>query len=146
MKYKSKSDKIFQEAYKYLGVKEVDGRRAHPIIKAWIAQSAEWLDPDDSETAWCGCFRGAVGRTTGTGIPKEFYRAKSWASWGEEVPLNDRSQWQQGDTIVMSRPGGNHVCLLDRVEGRFAYCLGGNQNNEVNVTAFPLSKITNVRR
>jgi len=141
-----KSARIYAEAAKYLGVKEVTGPKSHPIIKAWIAQSASWLDPDDSETAWCGCFRGAVGRTTGTGIPKEFYRAKSWSRWGDEVPLSDPSQWQQGDTIIMARPGGNHVCVLSFVEGKYAYCLGGNQNNEVNISKYLLSKITHVRR
>jgi uncharacterized protein (TIGR02594 family) len=141
-----KSARIYAEAAKFLGLKEVAGPDSHPIIKGWINQSASWLNPDDSETAWCGCFRGAIGRSTSTTAPKEFFRAKSWTTWGVEVPLGTPKLWQQGDTVIMARPGGNHVCLLDRVEGKYAYCLGGNQNNEVNITRFPLSKITHVRR
>jgi hypothetical protein len=54
--------------------------------------------------------------------------------------------WQRGDTIVMTRLGGNHVCLLDRVSGKYAYCLGGNQSDAVTISRFPLARITAVRR
>lgn len=142
----STSARIYVTALKYLGTKEVAGKGSNSKIQAWIKLAASWLDPDDSNTAWCGCFRGAIGYETATGVPSAHYRAASWANWGKSVPLATPSAWQRGDTIVMTRPGGNHVCLLDRVVGKTAYCLGGNQSDAVTIAPFPISRITAVRR
>lgn len=140
------SQRIYAEASKYLGTKEVPGSGTNKVIADWINQAASWLNRDDSKTAWCGCFRGHIGLITSTGVPKEHYRAASWATWGKPVDVSKPSTWQQGDTIVMTRPGGNHVCLLDRVSGDFVFCLGGNQSDAVTVSRFPISRVTHVRR
>ena len=142
----SQSARIYAAALQYLGTRETPGPRSTPKIAAWIKQSASWLDRDDSKTAWCGCFRGAVGIETATGCPPEHYRAASWATWGTPVDVTKPLLWQRGDTVVMTRTGGNHVCLLDRVEGKTAYCLGGNQADAVTIAPFPLSRIKHVRR
>lgn len=140
------SRRIYLAALEHVGTSEVPGSKSNPKIQQWIKDAATWLDGDDSKTAWCGCFRGHLGVITGTGVPPEHYRAASWATWGTAVPL-DPKQWQPGDTIVMRRPGGNHVCLFAAVakDGRIE-CLGGNQADSVNITTFPLSRITHVRR
>lgn len=140
------SARIYAEAAKYLGTKETPGSKSTAIIRQWITAAADWLDKDDSETAWCGCFRGAIGIATATGVPKAHYRAAAWATWGKPVEVSRPSLWQKGDTLVMSRPGGNHVCLLDRVSGDYVYCLGGNQSDAVTISRFLLSRITAVRR
>lgn len=142
----STSRRIYLAALAEVGVREVPGLKSNPKITGWIKAAAEWLDGDDSKTAWCGCFRGHIGLITGTGVPPEHYRAASWAKWGKAVPL-DPKQWQQGDTIVMTRPGGNHVCLFHAIakDGRIE-CLGGNQADSVCIAPFPLARITHVRR
>lgn len=140
------SARIYAAADHYRGTKETPGPASTPQIQRWIMQAAKWLDKDDSKTAWCGCFRGAIGLETGTGCPPEHFRASSWAAWGKAVPVSTPSLWQRGDTIIMTRPGGNHVCLLDRVSGDYAYCLGGNQSDAVTVSRFPLGRVTHVRR
>lgn len=142
----SNSQRIYEAAKRYLGTKETLGSASTPLIKLWIAEAASWLDSDDSKTAWCGCFRGALGVETATGVPTEHYRAASWARWGKPVEVSRPESWQRGDTIVMTRPGGNHVCLLDRVSGQYVFCLGGNQGDAVTISRFPLSRITAVRR
>lgn len=143
----STSRRIYLAALEFVGVREVPGLKSNPLIEGWIKQSAQWLDGDDSKTAWCGCFRGAIGILTGTGVPPEHYRAASWAKWGRAVDVTKPQTWQQGDTIVMTRPGGNHVCLFHAIakNGRIE-CLGGNQRDAVNIATFPLSRITHVRR
>lgn len=140
------SRRIYLAALEFIGTREVAGPKSNPRIRQWIQGAAAWLDGDDSETAWCGCFRGHLGLITGTGVVPAHYRAANWAKWGKGVPL-DPKRWQQGDTIVMTRPGGNHVCLFHAIakDGRIE-CLGGNQADSVNITAFPLSRITHVRR
>lgn len=140
------SQLIFDTAAKYLGTSEVKGPGSNASIQRWIQRAADWLDPDDSKTAWCGCFRAAIGYETGTGVPPSPYRAASWLIWGGAVPVSDTSKWRHGDTVIMTRPGGNHVCLLDKVVGKKAYCLGGNQSDAVSIAAFDISRITGVRR
>lgn len=140
------SQRIYDTAKRYLGTKETPGPQSTASIRQWITAAADWLDKDDSKTAWCGCFRGAIGVETATGLPKAHYRAAAWATWGKPVEVSQPELWQQGDTIVMTRPGGNHVCLLDRVSGDYAWCLGGNQSDAVTIARFPLARITAVRR
>ena len=140
------SARLYAAAKLHLGTAEIPGKATNPKIRAWIKQAAAWLDGDDSATAWCGCFRGHLGIQTATGVPKDHYRAASWATWGKAVNVSQPATWQRGDTIVMTRPGGNHVCLLDRVEGARAYCLGGNQGDAVTIASFPITRITQVRR
>jgi len=142
----STSAKIYAAALPYLGTKETPGAATNPTITRWIKQAATWLDKDDSETPWCGAFRGHLGLQTATGCPPEHYRAAAWAKWGSPIDITKPLLWQRGDTIVMTRPGGNHVCLLDRIQGTKAYCLGGNQSDAVTIAPFPLTRITHVRR
>lgn len=141
------SRRIYLAALAEVGVREVPGLKSNPKIEAWIKEAASWLDRDDSKTAWCGCFRGHIGLITGTGVPTEHYRAASWAKWGQPVDVKRPDLWQQGDTIVMTRPGGNHVCLFHSIakDGRIE-CLGGNQGDAVSIAPFPLARITHVRR
>lgn len=77
----STSRRIYEAALPFLGTKEVSGKESNPLIKQWIHEAATWLDGDDSATAWCGCFRGHLGLITATGVPKEHFRAASWAKW-----------------------------------------------------------------
>lgn len=145
----STSAKIYAAAEKYLGTKEVPGKGSNPLIKSWIKQAAEWLDGDDSATAWCGCFRGHLGMQTGTGVVTAHYRAANWAKWGKAVNLQRPDLWQRGDTLVMTRTGGNHVCLYhgpDPKNKARILCLGGNQSDAVTIASFPISRITSVRR
>lgn len=141
-----RSQHHYARAKEYLGLKEQSGPGTHPKIKEMLALAPSWLDQDDSKTAWCGLFRGYIGHLCATGMPADHYRAAAWANWGVAVPLNNPAAWQRGDTIIMRRTGGNHVALLDRVEGNKVYCLGGNQSNAVTIAPFDLSLITAVRR
>lgn len=138
-------DILYKTASKYIGVHELDGPASNPQIKKWIKDAAEWLDPDDSKTAWCGCFRAALGYETGTGVVSAPYRAVNWINWGRSIIKRDRNIWPQGSTVIMGRPGGYHVALLDRITGDYMWLLGGNQSDSVNISRFPISKIIDIR-
>lgn len=134
---------IYNHAKKDMGLKETPGPKSTPRIHSAIETAAKWLDKDDSATAWCGCIRGLWGLETGTGVPREHYRAAAWLNWGVAVDVEDA---KRGDTVVISRAGGNHVALLDRVEGPRIYLLGGNQGNAVSIASFSQALVRGVRR
>ncbi len=140
------SARIFAAAFAYIGTRELPGSKSNPQIAAWIKEAADWLDRDDSQTAWCGCFRGHIGHETATGVPPNHFRAASWATWGQPVSLKSPKDWQPGDTIIMSRTGGNHVTLFHHFDGVRVWCLGGNQGDAVSIAPFPIARITAVRR
>lgn len=142
----SNSAKHYALAAPFVGIKEQPGKTTHPLLVPMFDLTPTWLDRDDSVTAWCGIFRGWLGHKAGTGLPADHYRAANWLNWGTAVDLKKPATWQKGDTVVMKRTGGFHVCLLDRVEGSNAWCLGGNQSNAVTIAKFAISGIIGVRR
>lgn len=135
---------IYTGARRFLGVAEVSGPRSNKLIQAWIKQAATWLDGDDSKTAWCGCFRGAIGLETGTGVPKAYYRALNWLAWGK--PVKSLKDAIRGDTVVLKRPGGYHVGLLETFDGARLRLLGGNQGNAVSIATFNPADVVGIRR
>lgn len=139
------SEQLYQAAKRYLGTEEVPGPKSNKLISGWIREAADWLDLDDSATPWCGCFRGHLGIETASGTPAAHYRAKSWLNWGREVALERPDLWHRGDTVVLSRTGGAHVALLDRVDGNYVWLLGGNQGDKVCIARFPRASIMGVR-
>jgi uncharacterized protein (TIGR02594 family) len=141
----SPSARLYAHASKDLGLHELPGPASQPRIAQAIRVSADWLNPDDSKTAWCGCIRGLWGLETGTGVPTAHYRAASWLMWGRIIL---RSEAQQGDTVVLHRTGGYHVALLDHFscDGKSVWLLGGNQGNAVTVAAYDVAKIEGIRR
>lgn len=144
---KSTSAAIYAEATRYLGIAEKAGKASHPLIEQAIRLSADWLDRDDSATAWCGCIRGLIGIRTGTGTPPESYRAISWQHWGTlEVSRATPEAWEQGDTVVVNRPGGKHVAVFHGIDRKRILLMGGNQSDAFNIKAFSLRDVVSVRR
>jgi uncharacterized protein (TIGR02594 family) len=138
------NQRLYRHARTFIGLAEVAGPKSNPRIQQMIARAASWLDKDDSKTAWCGCAMGDWCFACGLAVPKEYYRAINWLNWGVAVDLEDA---KQGDVVVLSRPGGNHVALLDAVVAPRTWALlGGNQSNMVNVSRYPVSLVRGVRR
>ncbi len=138
--------KLYNHALQDFNLREVPGSGSNPRIRKAIDLSdgePDWLNQDDSKTAWCGCIMGLWCKELNLPTPKEYYRAASWKTVGKPVLL---SEAKQGDIIVMSRSGGKHVTLFSRLSGDVVYCLGGNQSNQVNVTGFNKGFVEEVRR
>jgi uncharacterized protein (TIGR02594 family) len=141
----TKSSRIFQEAKKFLGVHEVAGPKSNPLIAEWIRQAADWLDQDDSATPWCGCFRGAIGLSTATGVPENHFRAASWKAWGS--PVESLKSSILGDTLIFQRPGGFHVGLFAGLqENGNPLVLGGNQGDAVTISEHHKESLLSIRR
>jgi uncharacterized protein (TIGR02594 family) len=117
-----------------IGLRELPGAQTAPKIAAWLADLGAWWR--DDETPWCGAAMAAWARAAGFKTPATWYRAASWATWGESLPGP-----VLGCVVVLTSPGGNHVGI---VCGRDAdgnlVVLGGNQGNAVSMATFSRSR------
>lgn len=126
-------------AYKYEGVKEITGAPTAPTIAGWLKRLNAWWA--DDETPWCGTFVAAVMMENNIPIPRQWYRAKEWLSWGRALSMPT-----VGCIVVFDRKGGGHVALVtgQDQDGRLL-CLGGNQGDAVNVRPFDRSRVAGYR-
>jgi uncharacterized protein (TIGR02594 family) len=122
------------EARHDIGQRETLGPNDSPWIRTMLAKlGARWL----LGQPWCG---GAVAKwmqDAGLSLPKHWYRARAWASWGQAL---DRPA--HGCVVVFERKGGGHVglCVGEAVNGDLLI-LGGNQGDAVNIRAFPRGRV-----
>lgn len=118
------------EARRHMGLKEVPGKAHNPTILQWVKALGGWFT--DDETPWCGTFVAHCMVRAGHPVPKHWYRAKDWASWGK--PTAPRV----GAVAVFGRKGGGHVGFVVGESATALYVLGGNQSNAVNIA--PIAK------
>ena len=126
----------------YEGTAEIPGPRNSPTISAWLQRVGAWWR--DDETPWCGVFMAAVMDEAGLPFPKDYARARAWMDWG--TPL---ASPVFGCVAVFERgPARGHVGLVvgqDTKWQQFLLILGGNQGDEVNVSAFDRNRIVGYR-
>jgi uncharacterized protein (TIGR02594 family) len=133
-------------AKKYIGVKEIPGPRADPIIKRMLESTNIGKPYNQSdETPWCSAAVNLImseARDIDPRIPRPTYSAAavSWATWGTELEYG-----QYGCIVVMRRPGGHHVGLYYDEDDDGVRVLGGNQGDAENIRHFPWDMITNFR-
>ena len=98
------------------------------------------------DTAWCAAFVGAMLKRSGYPHTGKL-TARSYIDWGKPVDLKDA---QPGDVVVFWRGSPDswqgHVAFFDRHEGGMIYTLGGNQRDQVNISAYPADKLLTIRR
>jgi uncharacterized protein (TIGR02594 family) len=133
-------------ARSFLGSKELPGALTAGFISAMLRKLHAWWK--DDETPWCATFVASCLYDAGLAYPKAFYRASSYKEFGRPVPAYrglSSAVPPYGTLCVMDREGGGHVTFLVGIlkEGGslWAYCLGGNQDNGVRVSRYPLGRI-----
>lgn len=118
-------------ALKEVGTKEKYGSRDNPRIVEYHSTTAGKYDND--EVPWCGSFINWVMLQSGQQFTISYpERAKSWLAFGEyqDYPT-------VGSLAIKGRSGGGHVCFVLGFSGNHKLlCLGGNQNNEVNIKEY----------
>lgn len=122
------------EADSNIGVREIPGPTHNPKILGWLARLKAWWRED--ETPWCGTFVAHCILTAGIEPPKEWYRAKAWATWGSRL-----SPPRYGAILVFDRAGGGHVGFYASEDHEAYHVLGGNQSNQVNLTRIAKSRL-----
>ena len=118
-------------AMEELGVKEIHGSKHNPRILEYHSVSGGF---STDEVPWCASFVNFIMLKAGYKGPKWPAAAKSWLNFGKSSggPV-------LGAIAVKSRKGGGHVCFVlgQSKDGKYLYCLGGNQNDEVNIRKYP---------
>lgn len=107
---------------------------------------------DPVQTEWCAAFINAIlarhGIPGSDSVSEHPLLARSFLDWGESV-----DEPRRGDIVIFSRGNQNwqgHVAIyLNTIErnGRTYYrILGGNQNDSVNVSEYPVNALLGIRR
>jgi len=136
----------FDIAKTYLGTKEIPGKANNPLIVRWHRRLLSWIS--DDETAWCSSFANFCAAEAGYESSGKV-NARSWLEVGEPVTL---ANVRKGDVVILwrGRKDGweGHVAFLDHYNSvrELLYLLGGNQNNEVNITAYSTAQLLGIRR
>lgn len=147
MKYKhlelSPLPRVIQEALKLLGTKEVSGDGNNPTILEWAKEVGGWEAGYYTKDSipWCGLFAAVVAKRAGKEIPKNYLRALSWATFGEDV-----NKPALGDVLTFVRNGGGHVGFYIAEDDECYHVLGGNQSDSVSITRIKKSRLYEARR
>lgn len=131
-------------AFGELGQKEIKTKNEHnPRILEY--QEMTGLNFGDDETPWCSIFVNWVALQANLPRSKSAM-ARSWLKVGK------KADWPQpGDIVVFWRterngPNGHVGLFLGYTNsGKSIYCLGGNQDDEVNIRTYPLDRILEFR-
>jgi uncharacterized protein (TIGR02594 family) len=139
-------DKILKVAIAELGQKEISGPDDNPSIVNYAKEAGfDWVD--DDETPWCSIFVNWVAKKAGL-KPSGMANARSWMLEG----INVDAAPEPGDVVVFWRGSPDswtgHVGFFFgfSIDGERVYCLGGNQGNQVSVSAYSIDNVLGFRR
>ncbi|WP_086476316.1 C40 family peptidase [Arenibacter amylolyticus] len=128
-----------------IGVKEIKGAKANTQILKY-AKDCGFKEYTSDETAWCSLFANWVALQAGLERSKRL-DARSWLNVG--TPIDNP---EPGDVVVFWRESRNswkgHVGFYTGFshDKQRVYCLGGNQGNQVSLSAYPAERILQFRR
>lgn len=125
------------------GIKEIVGKQHNPeVLKYFTEIGHSWVKND--ETAWCSAFINWVAKKSGLEYSGKL-DARSWLKVGDKVKIPRR-----GDVVIFWRGSKDswmgHVGLFIRETPNWVYVLGGNQSNQVKISAYPKNKLLGYRR
>ncbi|MDY8137550.1 TIGR02594 family protein [Aquimarina sp. 2201CG5-10] len=133
----------FDKALSQFGIKEITGENDNPEVLKYFNELGFDGEKLKDETAWCSAFVNWCCKTTGYPYSGKL-NARSWLNIGNETTLP-----KLGDIAVFWRENKNswkgHVAFFIRETKDFVYVLGGNQNNRVNIKAYPKNRVLQFR-
>ncbi|OIQ52145.1 hypothetical protein BerOc1_00618 [Pseudodesulfovibrio hydrargyri] len=141
----------FDMAQRFVGVREVPGSQSNPAVLAMLKLDDDWPEGDD--VPWCSAFANYVAWLLRLPRSKSLM-ARSWlkvgravggeAEPGFDVVVLKRGTGKQPGPEVLDAPG--HVGFYAGEENGRVLVLGGNQKDEVNIAAYPKSRVLGIRR
>ena len=136
----------YEIAHDEYGVKEISGRQDNPQVLKYFDDIGFDGSELKDETAWCSAFVNWCCIKTG-------YRrsgalnARSWLNVGCEVATDEQ---QKGDIVIFWRESPDswkgHVAFYVTKRSGWVYVLGGNQGNQVKISAYPESRVLQYRQ
>ena len=136
---------IINIALNQYGVTEIIGGNHNPTILNYFKEIGhQWVVTD--ETAWCSAFMNWVALKANKERSGKL-TARSWLAAG--IKTNDP---KIGDVVVFWRGSKNswkgHVGLFIGFseDKKKIFCLGGNQNNQVNIQSYPSYRLLEFRK
>jgi uncharacterized protein (TIGR02594 family) len=129
-------------ALKEYGVKEILGSNDNTRILNYFKEIGHsWVKND--ETAWCSAFANWVALKSGCKTSGKL-NARSWLEVGSKTESP-----KIGDIVVFWRESKTswkgHVGFFIKETDKHIYVLGGNQNNEVNITPYRKDRLLEYR-
>lgn len=142
---REKHPAILVQALKYYGTKEIPGPQSNPTILNFAKRFNNWISNwyKNDDIPWCGLFIGYVCLEAKLPVVKEPLRALAWAEWGTQS-----IEPSLGDLLIFKRgkAGEGHVGIYIGEDETCYHVLGGNQNNQVNITRIPKDRLFAARR
>ncbi|MGB1294859.1 MAG: TIGR02594 family protein [Flavobacteriales bacterium] len=136
--------KHIEIAFSQFGVKEIKGKQDNPEVLKYFDEMGLDGSRLKDETSWCSAFMNWVAMNSEL-EPSGELTARSWLKVGWEVkePI-------LGDVVVFWRESPQswkgHVGLFIRETKHFIYVLGGNQSNQVKISAYNKTQLLQYRR
>ena len=130
--------KQIEIALKEFGTKEFAGNMHNPAILRYFKEIGHnWVKTD--ETAWCSAFVNYVCKKAGLPISGKL-NARSWMNIGTEV-----TEPKLGDVVIFWRESRTswkgHVAFFINETNNKIHVLGGNQQNQVKISAYPKNRL-----
>jgi len=131
-------------AFSQYGIKEVTGNEDNlEIIKYFDILGFNGSKLKD-ETAWCSAFANWVCLSSGLDCSGKL-NARSWIDVGVKT-----EEPKLGDIAVFWRESPDswkgHVAFYVNSDEKYIYVLGGNQSNQVKISAYPKERLLTYRR
>ncbi len=136
--------KVLDIALTQFGIKEIPGKvENNPMILNYFHEiGQEWVKND--EYAWCSAFVNWCCLKAGLETSGKL-TARSWLKIGKKV-----LKPQMGDIVVLWRVSPKswkgHVGFFIKETKDLIYILGGNQDNQVSIKAYPKERLLDIRR
>lgn len=125
------------EGLNWVGLQESAGAADNPVIRQWaVAEGGEVAkDYQHDSIPWCSLYANMVLSKIGLRGTETLW-ALDWANWGQKLPGP-----AVGAFAPMQRKGGGHIAIVvGRDQNGNLMCLGGNQEDAVNIKPFPADR------
>ena len=142
-KYLTPQIAMYLLASEFIGLTEIPGEQNNPQILTFFQDIGDnWVQTD--ETAWCSAMINWVALKCGC---ERSYKldARSWLEIGQDIKIPEL-----GDLVIFWREDPKswkgHVGLYAGQTKKSIFCLGGNQNNQVNIKTYPKYRLLKFKR
>ncbi len=144
----------FSLAQRFIGVKEMDGSMDNAQLMAMLTLDNNW--PEHDEVPWCSAFVNYICHLLRLPRSKSLL-ARSWLEVGFAIDDDEAAPYY--DVVILQRgsgiqPGPEDATAPGHVgffagwshDANLIEMLGGNQNDSVKVSRYPVERILGIRR